>query len=149
MSRAITSLKERIGVRLLDRTTRTLRLTDGGSRLYELATPHLEGIEETSAIARGAAASVRGLLRVSANPIFARHILAPWLIKFIALYPDVRLVILQQSDVSDLIGEGIDMAVRFGPQAPSKISSHHLLDTHVLTVASPDYLAPRSCALRQ
>jgi DNA-binding transcriptional LysR family regulator len=143
VSRAIARLEERIGVRLLDRTTRTLRLTDEGSRLYELATPHLEGVEEASAIARGAAASVRGLLRISANPIFARHVLAPQLSKFIALYPDVRLTILQQSDVGDLIGDGIDVAIRFGPQPPSTVSSRHLLDTRILTVASPDYLARR------
>jgi DNA-binding transcriptional LysR family regulator len=143
VSRAITRLEERVGVRLLDRTTRTLRLTDEGSRLYELATPHLEGVEEATAIARGAAASVRGMLRVSANPIFARHILAPHLSEFIARYPDLRLTILQQSDVGDLIGGGIDVAIRFGPQPPSTISSRHLLDTRVLTVASPDYLAGR------
>jgi DNA-binding transcriptional LysR family regulator len=143
VSRAITRLEERVGVRLLDRTTRTLRLTDEGSRLYELATPHLEGVEEATAIARGAAASVRGMLRVSANPIFARHILAPHLSEFIARYPDLRLTILQQSDVGDLIGDGIDVAIRFGPQPPSTISSRHLLDTRVLTVASPDYLAGR------
>ncbi len=77
VSRSVARLEERLGVRLLDRTTRTLRLTSDGARLYERAAPHLEGIEEAANLVSGAATTVRGGLRVSLNPIFARRVLAP------------------------------------------------------------------------
>ncbi len=140
VSRSVTRLEARIGVRLLDRTTRALRLTNEGARLYELAAPHMAGVEEAANAASGTAAAVRGVLRASANPIFARHILAPRLPDFIQRYPELKVTIAQQSDAGDLVSDGIDVAIRFGPQAPSTMSSRLLLETRVLTVAAPAYL---------
>ena len=140
VSRSITRLEARIGVRLLDRTTRTLRLTSEGARLYELASPHLEGIVEAANVAAGTAAVVHGPLRASVNPIFARHVLAPRLPDLLARYPDLQLTIIQQPDVGDLIANGVDVAIRFGPHPPSTMSSRLLLETRVLTVAAPPYL---------
>ena len=141
VSRSISRLEERLGVRLLDRTTRSLRLTSDGADLYERAAPHLEGIEEAASYVSGAAVAVRGTLRVSLNPVFARHILAPRLPLLRERHPGLELVALQHPDVGDLVTEGIDVAVRFGPQPPSTMTSRLLLRTRVLTVASPDYLA--------
>jgi len=141
VSRSVARLEERLGVRLLDRTTRTLHLTGDGARLYEHAAPHLEGIEEAANLVSGAAVTVRGSLRVSLNPIFARHVLAPKLPLLSQRYPGLELTVLQHSDAGDLVAEGIDVAVRFGPQAASTMSSRLLLETRVLTVASPSYIA--------
>ncbi|KVZ12036.1 LysR family transcriptional regulator [Burkholderia ubonensis] len=141
VSRSISRLEERLGVRLLDRTTRTLHLTSEGAGLYERAAPHLEGIEEAASYVSGAAVAVRGTLRVSLNPIFARQVLAPKLPLLRERHPGLELIVLQQPDVGDLVTEGIDVAVRFGPQLPSTMTSRLLLQTRVLTVASPDYLA--------
>src|ERR1700689_5160130 len=77
VSRAVSRLEQRMGVRLLDRTTRALHLTAAGARLYELAAPHLSGIEEAANVVSGAAVTARGALRVSLNPLFSRHVLAP------------------------------------------------------------------------
>jgi DNA-binding transcriptional LysR family regulator len=143
VSRAMTRLEKRLGIRLLNRTTRVLRLTDEGTRLYALAAPHLSGIEEAANDVSGAADMVRGVLRVSLNPIFARHVLAPRLPEFIARYPELKLVCVQLPDAGDLAAEGMDVAVRFGPQPPSSMTSRQLLETRVLTVASPDYLQRR------
>jgi DNA-binding transcriptional LysR family regulator len=140
VSRAVARLERRIGVRLLDRTTRSLRLTSEGARLYALAAPHLEGIETAANLAAGTAASVRGTLRASVNPIFSRHVLAPRLPEFVARFPDLTITIEQQPDAGDLVAEGIDVAIRFGPQPPSSLSSRLLLRTRVLTVAAPAYL---------
>ncbi len=140
ISRSITRLEARVGVRLLDRTTRSLRLTNEGARLYELAAPHMAGIEEAANFTSGAAAAVHGALKASANPIFARHILAPRLPDFLQRYPELKLTVVQQADVGDLISEGIDVAIRFGPQPPSIMSSRLLLETRVVTVAAPAYL---------
>lgn len=140
VSRAISRLEQRLGIRLLNRTTRVLRLTEEGTRLYALAAPHLSGIEEAANEVSGAADTVRGVLRVSLNPIFTRHVLAPRLPDFIARYPDLNLLCVQLPDAGDLVAEGIDVAVRFGPQPPSSMTSRRLLETRVLTVASPSYL---------
>ena len=143
VSRSISRLEERLGVRLLDRTTRALHLTSDGASLYERAAPHLEGIEEAASYVSEAAVTVRGMLRVSLNPIFARCVLAPSLPLLRERHPGLELTILQQPDVGDLVAEGIDVAVRFGPQPPSTTTSRLLLQTRVLTVAAPAYLARR------
>lgn len=141
VSRSISRLEERLGVRLLDRTTRALHLTSEGTNLYERLAPHLEGIEEAASYVSGAAVAVRGTLRVSLNPIFARYLLAPKLPLLRERHPGLELTVLQQPDIGDLVTEGIDVAVRFGPQPPSTMTSRLLLQTRVLTVASPGYLA--------
>lgn len=141
VSRSVSRLEERIGVRLLDRSTRSLRLTNEGARLYELAAPHLSGIEEAASRAASAVGHVQGLLRASVNPIFARNVLAPRLPEFADRYPELRLTFVHQPDAGDLIAEGVDVAIRFGPQPDSNLSSRLLLETRVLTVASPTYLA--------
>ena len=140
VSRAVSRLEERMGVRLLDRTTRALHLTGEGARLYDLAAPHLSGIEEAAYVVSGAASTPRGALRVSLNPLFARHVLAPRLPAFKERYPELELISVQLPDAGDLVAEGIDVAVRFGPQPPSSMTSRRLLETRVLTVASLSYL---------
>jgi DNA-binding transcriptional LysR family regulator len=140
VSRAISRLEARLGIRLLNRTTRVLRLTDEGTRLYELAAPHLSGIEEAANSVSGAAETVRGTLRVSLNPIFARNVLAPRLAEFTERYPELDLIAVLLPDAGDLVAEGIDVAIRFGPQPSTSMTSRQLLDTRVLTVASPAYL---------
>jgi DNA-binding transcriptional LysR family regulator len=140
VSRSVARLEAKIGVRLLERTTRALRLTGEGTRLYELAAPHLSGIEEAADAVAGAAAQVRGVLRVSLNPLFARYVLAPRLPEFLARYPELELRMVPVPDAADLVAEGVDVAVRFGPQPASSMSSRLLLNTRVLTVAAPAYL---------
>jgi DNA-binding transcriptional LysR family regulator len=80
-------------------------------------------------------------LRVCLNPILARHILGPKLPAFMQRYPSNDLTLLNQPEAEHLIAEGVDIAVRFGPQPPSRMSSRLLLETRVLTVAAPSYLA--------
>lgn len=143
VSRSVARLEAKIGVRLLERTTRALRLTGEGTRLYELAAPHLSGIEEAADTVAGAAAKVRGVLRVSLNPLFVRYVLAPRLPEFLARYPELELRMVPVPDTADLVAEGVDVAVRFGPQPASSMSSRRLLNTRVLTVAAPAYLKRR------
>ena len=149
VSRAISRLEQRLGVRLLNRTTRTLRLTTEGARLNELAAPHLAGIEEAANSAAGAASVAKGTIRASLNSFFARHILAPHLPEFNQRYPELSLVLVQIPDAGDLIAEGIDIAVRFGPQPASTMSSRLLLETRVLTVAAPSYIKTRPSLWRR
>ena len=140
VSRAVSRLEGRMGIRLLDRTTRALHLTGEGAKLYELAAPHLSGIEEAANVVSGAAATARGTLRVSLNSLFSRYVLAPRLPEFKERYPELELISVQLPDAGDLVAEGIDVAVRFGPPPSSSRMSRRLLEPRVLPVASPSYL---------
>jgi DNA-binding transcriptional LysR family regulator len=140
VSRAIARLETRIGVRLLDRTTRSVRLTDEGRRFYERVRPSLAAIEEAASEASGAADIVRGRLRANVDPLFSRVVLAGKLGGFIERHPDLELELITREHIGDLVGEGIDVAVRFGELADSALVARKLVDTRVITIASPAYL---------
>jgi DNA-binding transcriptional LysR family regulator len=141
VSRAVSRLEERLGVRLLHRTTRSVTLTDEGERLYAQVGPLLSGIEDAALAAAGDSQAVRGRLRVSLDAMFARQVIAPHLAAFLARYPALELEIVTRDELGDLVAEGIDVAVRFGVPPSSSLIGRKLLDTRVLTVAAPAYLA--------
>lgn len=141
VSRSIARLEHRLGIRLFDRTTRSLHLTDEGARFYDAVAAHLEGIEAAAGAASGAASAVRGRLRVNVDPFFSGLVLAPRLGRFSERYPELQIEIHTRDDVGDLVSEGMDVAVRFGPQPSSSLVSRLLLKTRILTVAAPAYLA--------
>jgi DNA-binding transcriptional LysR family regulator len=143
VSRAVSRLEERLGVRLLDRTTRALRLTDEGKRFYALAAPHLDAIADAASVAGKASAHVRGNLRASVNSIIAQSLLGPRMAEFVERFPDLNVEFLPPLEAGDLVSEGIDVAIRFGPQPPSALSTRLLLHTRVMTVAAPSYIAKR------
>src|SRR6201996_5221065 len=116
VSRAISRLEKRIGVRVLDRTTRSQTLTDEGRRLYEAAGPHLTGIEEAASAASGSASVVQGKLRVNVYPFFSRTVLASGLPEFLARHPDLSLELIMRDDVGDLVADGFALAVRLAPR---------------------------------
>jgi DNA-binding transcriptional LysR family regulator len=141
VSRAVSRLEERLGVRLLHRTTRSVTLTDEGERLYAQVGPLLSGIEDAALAAAGDSQAVRGRLRVSLDAMFARQVIAPHLAAFLSRYPALELEIVTRDELGDLVAEGIDVAVRFGVPPSSSLIGRKLLDTRVLTVAAPAYLA--------
>jgi DNA-binding transcriptional LysR family regulator len=141
VSRAVSRLEERLGVRLLHRTTRSVTLTDEGERLYAQVGPLLSGIEDAALAAAGDSQAVRGRLRVSLDAMFARQVIAPQLAAFLARYPALELEIVTRDELGDLVAEGIDVAVRFGVPPSSSLIGRKLLETRVLTVAAPAYLA--------
>ncbi len=140
VGRAIARLEARVGVRLIDRTTRTLRLSDEGRRFWERVGPHLDGIEEAAIEAAGASRSVRGRLRVNVDPLFSRLVLASELAGFLAEHGDLRLELVMRDHVGDLVADGFDMALRFGDPPVGSFMARKLLETRILTVASPAYL---------
>ncbi|MDE1917966.1 MAG: LysR family transcriptional regulator [Sphingomonadales bacterium] len=141
VGRAIQRLEARVGVRLLDRTTRTLRLTDEGKRFCDRVGPHLDGIAEAALEAAGSAQAVRGRLRVNVDPFFSRLILAGELSGFLAAYPELRLELVMRDQIGDLVADGFDMALRFGEPPITGFTARKLLETRILTVASPGYVA--------
>ncbi|HEY3598620.1 MAG TPA: LysR substrate-binding domain-containing protein [Paraburkholderia sp.] len=141
VSRAVSRLEKRIGVRVLDRTTRSQTLTDEGRRLYEAVGPHLIGIEDAAAAASGSANAVLGKLRVNVDPFFSRTILASRLPELLRRYPALSLELIMRDAAGDLVADGFDLAIRFGPPPHGTLVTRKLLDTKILTVASPGYLA--------
>src|SRR6266481_2527225 len=140
VSRAIARLEERIGVRLLDRTTRSLKLTEEGRLFYANINPLVLGIEDAVTLATGSSGSVRGRLRVNTDAFTSRLLLSPHIRRFLELYPELSLELIARDQLGDLVAEGFDVAVRFGEPPPSSLVARKLIDTRIVTVATPDYL---------
>ena len=140
VSRALARLEQRVGTRLLARTTRSLSLTDEGRRFYEQVGPHLAGIEEAAIEAAGSASKVRGRLRVNIDPFFSRIVLSRHLAAFLARYPDLAVELIMRDSVGDLVADGFDLALRFGEPPQGTFVARKLAETRVLTVASPSYI---------
>jgi DNA-binding transcriptional LysR family regulator len=143
VSRAVARLEDRVGVRLLDRSSRAVALTDEGRRFYARAGPLLTELEEAATDAAGASAVVRGRLRVMVDPMFARLDVAPRLVAFLAAHPELSIDLTVRHRFGDLVAEGFDAAVRFGEPEPSALVARKLTDTRVVTVAAPSYIARR------
>lgn len=141
VSRAVARLEARVGVRLLDRTTRAVALTDEGRRLYSEIAPLLTGIEDAVTVTSGSAVAVRGRLRVNVDAFFSRLLFTPHIPEFLSLYPDLTLELVAKDQLGDLVGEGFDIAVRFGHPPDSSLVSRKLLETRTITVAAPAYVA--------
>jgi DNA-binding transcriptional LysR family regulator len=140
VSRSIARLEARLGIRLLERTTRSVSLTDEGRSFYEQVMPLLAGLEEAAASAAQGTTAVRGRLRVSLDPYFSRLILGPRLGAFLESHPQLRLELITTDRLGDLVADGFDLAVRFGHPRPSTLVARKLLDTRMVTVAAPAYL---------
>ena len=139
VSRAVARLEARVGVRLFDRNPREVSLTEEGRRFHTQVMPLLAGLDEAAAEAAGAAAVVRGRLRVSVDPWFARIVLASKLQQFLSRYP-LLSVDFSTSNYREEMMTGVDVAVRFGPPDASSLIVRKLLETPILTVAAPAYL---------
>ncbi|HZZ13699.1 MAG TPA: LysR family transcriptional regulator [Paraburkholderia sp.] len=140
VSRSVARLEARLGIRLFDRTTRSVTLTDEGRRFYEQIVPLLGGLEEAAASAAQGASKVRGRLRVNMDPFFSRLVLGPRLSGFVDRFPDLQLELITRDQLGDMIAEGFDLAIRFGEPPVSSLIARKLLDTRILTVAAPSYL---------
>lgn len=140
VSRAIARLEQRVGVRLFDRTSRAVTLTEEGRRFHDQLAPLLASIEEVATDVGGTARNVTGRLRANVDPWFARVMLAPRLPEFTARHPNVTME-LTTSNHREAMMNGADVAVRFGPPDTSSLIARKILETRVLTCASPAYLA--------
>src|ERR1700676_4008717 len=140
VSRAVSRLEARVGVRLVDRTTRAVALTDEGRRLYSEVAPLLTGIEDAVTVPSGSSVAVRGRLRVNVDAFFSRLLFTPHIAEFLSLYPDLSLELVARDRLGDLVGEGFDIAVRFGTPPESSLVAKKLVETRTVTVASPAYL---------
>lgn len=140
VSRRITDLEERLGARLLNRTTRRLSLTDGGQQLYERAVRLLLEIDEAEQALAAGNGALRGRLRVAAPLSFGVRHLAPLVEEFLAAHPGLELDLDFNDRLVNLVEEGFDLALRIGDLADSTLVARRLAPIRLVTLASPDYL---------
>jgi DNA-binding transcriptional LysR family regulator len=142
VSKLVARLEARLGVRLINRSTRKLQLTPEGSAFYERA---LRILDEISAAEREAAigATPSGLLRVNTSVPFGLRLLLPLLPDFAKRYPDIKVEVVLTDLVVDLLEERADVAIRVGLMRESRLLARKLGESRMVVVASPGYLAER------
>ncbi len=140
MSQRIAELERIARVMLVQRTTRSVRLTEAGQRLVDDTRASFDQIEQSFAQVRDLADVPSGLLRVTAPVAFARQQLVPRLAEFLQTYPDVRLELDMSDRLSSLAMEGFDLAIRHTVRPPDTHVAWTLCETHSVLVASKAYL---------
>ena len=149
-TKAIAATEERLGVRLLHRSTRGVTPTEVGALYYEKCKVIERAIDEAEQLAVLRQGSIGGTLRLSTSVGFGRRILAPLVLRYMKAYPDIRIDISFDDRYVDLVEQGIDVAVRMGQMADSTLGARYLGVNPWVMVASPAYLAahgePRTAA---
>ena len=143
VSRIIGELEGRLGVPLLLRSPRGLTATEAGQAFHAEAVSILDRLEEAEASLRGAQASLAGPVRIACVAAFFNAVVLPWLTDFLHANPAVSLDVRLDHKQVDLIGEGIDLAIRFGPIREQSLIVRKLGRIDFALFASPDYLRRR------
>jgi DNA-binding transcriptional LysR family regulator len=141
VSKLVAQLEERLGVKLLVRTTRGLTATEAGLNYYERARRSIEEADEAELVARGAGSSLTGTLRVSAAVTFARTHLMPRLPEFLARHPGLEIDFVLDDRNIDLVQEGIDVGLRMGRLVDSSLIARRIASVRHVVVGTPDYFA--------
>jgi DNA-binding transcriptional LysR family regulator len=139
VSKLVGRMEQRLGTRLINRSTRQLQLTPEGCVFYERGMRVLADLDEAERCA-GAHITPRGRLRVNANVPFGHHFLLPLAPEFLKRYPDVTLDIVLTDEVIDILEQRTDVAVRAGPLKSSSLMARKLGQTRMVIVGAPGYL---------
>ncbi|NJD34100.1 MAG: LysR family transcriptional regulator [Betaproteobacteria bacterium] len=143
LSKLVTRLEDRLGARLLHRTTRRLQLTAEGEAFYARVRPILVAMDEAEAEVTQAGASPRGLLRLHCGSAFGMHQLAPAIPRFQERYPEIEMDITVSDQPLASMEEGVDIAIRIGPLDESSMVARRICNLQRVICASPAYLARR------
>ncbi|MFC0269651.1 LysR family transcriptional regulator [Kushneria aurantia] len=139
VGKAVTKLENQLGVRLIQRSTRSLRLTDEGRAFHERCRRILDDLDDAHESLLRTRETPRGRIRVSC-PVIAYHFLVPVLPEFMARYPEIGLDLDFSDRIVDLIEEGVDVAIRSGQLPDSRLVARALRPFRLLLCASPGYL---------
>src|SRR5712675_3003257 len=144
LSQTIRQLETRLGVRLLNRTTRSVAPTEAGARLYERITPMMQELDAAVAEAVAATGRTAGTLRINTPGMAAKKLIAPRLGRFHRAHPDVVLDIVIDDGLSDIVAGRFDAGIRVGERLEKDMIAVRLTpDVKMLALASPDYLLRR------
>ncbi len=140
VSKRINRLEQQLGLRLLQRTTRAMSLTEAGRVLYERAAQGVALLDESARLAAGLVDAPRGTLRVTASVTFGKRCLAPLIPEFLALYPEIELQLTLLDRFVDLVEEGYDVALRLTRTPPEQVVAKALMPVRYRLCAAVDYL---------
>ncbi|MEO0330025.1 MAG: LysR family transcriptional regulator [Pseudomonadota bacterium] len=140
ISKRLQRLEERLGTRLLNRTTRQLSLTEAGEGFYKRVVSILAGLEEAEAFVGRRSTKARGLLRITAPTSFGRMHIAPHLVKFMRANPELKVNLDLSDSFVDIISEGYDLAIRIGELPDSTLVARRLAPVKRILCATPKYL---------
>lgn len=140
-SAALKKLEGRFGVRLFERTTRSLRLTEEGEALLGYCEQALSLLDEGAAWVAEGRGELRGLLRVTAPSDLVSRVMLPMLDSFLDAHPGIELMLSVSDSVQDFVRDQIDVALRYGEPSDSRLVARPIADVYRAAVASPDYLA--------
>ncbi|MCZ8179882.1 MAG: LysR family transcriptional regulator [Rhizobium sp.] len=141
VSKRIKRLEDKLGTRLLQRTTRQISLTEAGQGFHERVLTVLGGLEEAEAFASGRSSEVNGTLKISASTSFGRMHVAPHLKPFMEAHPDLAIHLVLSDEFTDIVGGGFDLAIRIAELNDSSLVARRLAPVRRVLCASPDYLA--------
>jgi len=147
-TRLVAALEERLGVRLLQRTTRSVGLTDEGARFLERARRIIADLEEAERLAENDHSAPRGRLSVSAPLMFGRMHMGPLISRYMTAHPQVSVELSLSDRYVDLVEEGVDLALRIGHLSDSALVARKLGAARRVVVGSPAYLAASGGAPR-
>lgn len=140
VTKQIAAVEARLKVRLLNRNTRGVSLTESGALYYEKCKVIVHDVEEADSAVRIQQSQAQGMLRIGTSVAFGRRIVVPLALEFMALHPQVQLDLSFDDRYTDLVAQGIDVAIRMGKLADSTLGARHLGMNPWLLVASPRYL---------
>ena len=141
VSRVVKRLEEKLGVNLINRTTRQLRLTEEGSQYFRLVQKILQDMAAAEAEMLAVHEVPQGVIRVDSAMPMVLHLLVPLSAKFNERYPHIQLSLASSDGYINLIDRKVDIALRAGELDDSGLRARHLFDSHFRVVASPEYLA--------
>ncbi|MBT6118686.1 MAG: LysR family transcriptional regulator, partial [Rhodospirillaceae bacterium] len=140
VSKQISRLEDRLGIRLLNRTTRRLSLTEAGAAYYERCARIVAEAEAADLAITHLQSEPRGVLQVNAPMSFGIAHVAPAIPDFLERYPELRVDMTLNDRVVDLVDEGFDVAIRIGALADSSLIARRLAESRMVAVAAPGYL---------
>jgi len=143
VSRSISRLEKRLGVRLFSRTTRSMKVTNEGELFWKECQIALDQIAEAERAITGAQTVPKGLLRISVSAAYGTFRLLPLMPKFTAAYPQIDIELSISDKIIDFVEEGFDLAIRLGIQRDSRLVAYKLEDASLGVFAAPDYLAKK------
>ncbi len=141
VSKRIKRLEDKLGTRLLQRTTRQISLTEAGQGFHERVLTVLGGLEEAEAFASGRSSEVNGTLKISASTSFGRMHVAPHLKPFMEAHPDLAIHLVLSDEFTDIVGGGFDLAIRIAELNDSSLVARRLAPVRRVLCAAPAYLA--------
>ena len=140
LSKYVTDLEDYLGVRLMNRTTRKLSLTEAGEAYYRESSQLLQQLDDLDASISDQTSAPRGLLRVSAPRNFGERTLAPAIFEFLKKFPDVSLDLRLEDRYVDLVDEGVDVALRISTMTDSSLIARKIADMHLRIIGAPSLI---------